>query len=145
MDLQNWIGARFLAPILNIEGGWEYWIQIDFPCWLDVSFGVQFDFRREVAGVATGGRLDWLINSQGVGGARTAVEIKAQTHKYLTATFLADIQRDINKLQTVGGGTNRLMLAAACDDAAATALTTQQFLNLFYLPNNVGAFFLKQV
>lgn len=140
-DLQDWIQARFIAPIVNIEGGWEYWIQIDFPCWLDVSFGVQFDFRREVSGIATG-RLDWLIND--AGGTRTAVEIKAQTHKYLTAKFLADVQGDIVKLGTVANA-NKLMLAVAVDNAAATALRTAGYLDLFHLPGNLGAFFLKQV
>ncbi len=134
-------------PILNLEGGWEYWVQIDFPPWLDITYNVQFDYRREVTGVLPGGgRLDWLINSQGVGGVLTAIEIKAQTHRYLTAAFVADVRADVAKLQTLGAGYNRIMLAAVCDANAATILTQQDgFAPLVHFAGNAAAFLTKVI
>ncbi|OON67518.1 hypothetical protein B0919_16945 [Hymenobacter sp. CRA2] len=64
-DIEKRMKTRFLSPILDIEGGWEYWIQIDFPVYLDVFHSTQYDFRREVAHMfGYGGRLDWVLNSQ---------------------------------------------------------------------------------
>lgn len=129
-DLDRWMTSRFLPPILDIEGGWEYWVQIDFPAWLDVSDHVQYDFRREVGGVLPSGRLDWLVNSQGVGGQLTAVEIKAQTHKYLNQRFIADALADVHKLAALGGNYNALMLAAAIDPAVVDQLTQRHGFGL---------------
>lgn len=114
-DLDQWMKARFLEPILSIEGGWEYWLQIDFPAWLDVTKQNQYDFRREVSGVVEGSRLDWLLNSQVTGSTPTAVEIKAQTHKYLNTTFISNVKTDVDKLSTLGDKYNKLMLAAVID------------------------------
>lgn len=124
-DIQNWMGARFLNPILDIEGGWEYWVQIDFPAWLDVTKNAQYDFRREVRNVLQKGRLDWLVNSQGFGGQQTAVEIKAQTHKYQNSVFLKDVLKDIAKISTLGQGYTKLMLAAVIDPTIYDVLTQQ--------------------
>ena len=125
-DLQNWMTNRFLSPILNIEGGWEYWIQIDFPAWLDVNYTTQYDFRREVTGVLpSGGRLDWLVNSQGYGGVLTAVEIKAQTHKYVNNRFISDVLGDVQKLKVLSQNYNKIMLAAVIDPNVYNVLTGQ--------------------
>jgi hypothetical protein len=61
INLNGWMNSRFLKPILNIEGGWEYWMQIDFLAWLDTSTGLQWDFRREV--IENNVRLDWAVNT----------------------------------------------------------------------------------
>ncbi|MEQ6890451.1 hypothetical protein ABE957_17390 [Halomonas sp. CS7] len=124
-DLQDWMARRFLEPIVNIEGGWEYWVQIDFPAWLDVNNATQYDFRREVTGVIQNARLDWLVNSQVPGGHVTAVEIKAQTHKYVNSRFLADVLSDVQKLSGLGRNYNKLMLAAVIDPAVEETLTGQ--------------------
>jgi hypothetical protein len=124
-DLQNWMMTRFLDPILSIEGGWEYWIQIDFPAWLDVNYNTQYDFRREVTGILPSGRLDWLVNSQGFGGQLTAVEIKAQTHKYQNTPFVQDVLKDIEKLSALDLSYTKIMLAAVIDNGAYSILTTQ--------------------
>ncbi|MCP5095869.1 MAG: hypothetical protein GY943_09975 [Chloroflexi bacterium] len=124
-DLQNWITNRFLEPILNIEGGWEYWIQIDFPAWIDVHYNTQYDFRREVSGVLPGSRLDWLVNSQVGGEQPTAVEIKAQTHKYLNNRFISDVLADVQKLSGLGGNYKKIMLAAVTDPTVYNTLTGQ--------------------
>jgi hypothetical protein len=120
-NLETWIGQRFLSPILDIEGGWEYWIQIDFPAWLDVYSNTQYDFRREQP--IPGGRLDWLINSQVQPAAPGAIEIKAQTHKYQTSAFVQAVLADVAKLQNLGPGyATRFMLAAVIDQNAYDAL-----------------------
>ncbi len=121
-DIQNWMMSRFLEPILYIEGGWEYWIQIDFPAWLDNYHATQFDFRREVTGVLANARLDWLANSQGDEGQQTAVEIKAQTHKYQTAPFIRDVLADVRKLSGLNQNYEKIMLAAVIDRDTVTAL-----------------------
>lgn len=124
-DLQDWMTNRFLEPILNIEGGWEYWVQIDFPVWLDVNNTTQYDFRREVMGVIQNARLDWLVNSQVNGGKVTAVEIKAQTHKYVNNRFIPDVLSDVQKLSGLGQNYTKLMLAAVIDPVADSTLTEQ--------------------
>lgn len=106
--------SKILNPILNIEGSWEYWIQIDFPAWLDQYLAQQYDFRREVYGIIPG-RIDWLINSIAVGGTLTAVELKWQTHKYISSTFVGDIVDDITKLRALPPTYNRIVLAAVID------------------------------
>lgn len=125
-DLQNWMTNRFLDPILDIEGGWEYWIQIDFPAWLDVNHSTQYDFRREVTGILQRGRLDWLVNSQGFGGHLTAVEIKAQTHKYANNRFIPNVLEDVQKLSGLDQNYKKIMLAAVIDSVADDTLTAQQ-------------------
>ena len=97
-DVHNWLGARLLEPILYIEGGWEYWLQIDFPAWLDISTGQQYDFRREytIGNV----RLDWIVNET-VGGNVFAVNLKAQTTKYVTSKLVSEVKKDIAKLEQV--------------------------------------------
>ena len=61
---QSRMDQRFLEPIADIEGGWEYWIQIDFPAWLDAYYVKQYDFRREVGGIMPKARIDWVLNNQ---------------------------------------------------------------------------------
>lgn len=137
-NLKTWMGQRFLDPILNVEGGWEYWIQIDFPAWLDVYNNQQYDFRREVAGVVAGGRLDWLINSQISGKKQTAVEIKAQTPKYDSKKFLSDVETDLNKLSTLGGAYRKIMLTAVTDGALKSELITRHdFVEMFTYGSSV--------
>lgn len=126
-DLENWMMNRFLEPILYIEGGWEYWIQIDFPAWLDVEKTTQYDFRREVMGVLQNARLDWLLNSQvnqtqPIPIKPIAVEIKAQTHKYLTSRFIQDVLGDVQKLSNLGENYTKLMLVAVIDNSSSDEL-----------------------
>lgn len=113
-NLTDWLYARLLKPILFIEGGWEYWFQIDFPAWVDIKYNVQFDFRREVT--MPGVRLDWLINSNTMGKVPVAVEIKAQTHKYKNDVFEKDVLEDIDKLKQLKGNYKKMMLAAVIDE-----------------------------
>lgn len=113
-NLTAWLYARLLQPILSIEGGWEYWFQIDFPAWMDTQYKTQYDFRREVT--LPGVRLDWLINSNSMGQVPVAVEIKAQTHKYKNDVFEKDVLDDIEKLKGLKGNYIKLMLAAVIDD-----------------------------
>ncbi len=135
-NLQGWMNTRFLEPILDIEGGWEYWMQIDFPAWLDSSTGQQWDFRREVP--VGNVRLDWAINTTGLG-QKTGVNLKAQTPKYLTNKFLADVAIDVQKLQTLPNGYNQLMIAAAVDNAAINTLTqTNGFVPMFQYNNEIS-------
>ena len=129
-DLQNWMTSRFLNPILDIEGGWEYWIQIDFPAWLDIYHKCQYDFRREVPGVLSNARLDWLVNSQ-VGGQLTAVEIKAQTHKYLDDRFISEVLADVGKLAVLDHGFHKIMLAAVISPSASARLTAEHLQGRF--------------
>ena len=143
-DLSNWLQARFIAPIINIDGGWEYWVQIDFPCWLDSTTGKQFDFRREVAGLYPAdpsARADWLINATSderqAASPVTAVEIKAQTKSYVTSKLLRDVAADVTKLQTLQGRNvngaaieTRIMLVAICDQSAQQPLVDKGFVRL---------------
>lgn len=130
-DLGTWLDERLLEPILNIEGGWEYWIQIDFPAWLDTHYQTQYDFRREVTGILQNGRIDWLVNSQqDPPHPPTAVEIKAQTHKYLQNTFVTDVATDVNKLATLGANYNKVMLVATIDGPTYDSLIGQNFTEL---------------
>lgn len=140
-DLQKWMKDRFLAPILNIEGGWEYWLQIDFPAWLDVNYNTQYDFRREVSGVVGGGRLDWLLNSQVAGSIPTAVEIKAQTHKYLNTRFKSDVKADVDKLSTLGDQYKKIMLAAVIDNELYKEFKESQNFELLLQYQDIVAFF----
>ncbi|HMS98175.1 MAG TPA: hypothetical protein PKA12_05490 [Saprospiraceae bacterium] len=113
-NLTAWLYARLLQPILYIEGGWEYWFQIDFPAWMDVVDKTQYDFRREV--ILPGVRLDWLINSNSIGQIPVAVEIKAQTHKYKNDVFEKDVMEDIEKLKGLKGKYEKMMIAAVIDE-----------------------------
>jgi hypothetical protein len=107
----------------------------------------QFDFRREVPNLFPGGgRLDWLINSQGIGGQQTAIEIKAQTHRYIRATFVADVRADVAKLATLGAGYTKIMLAAPCDDGTANILVQQDnFVPLVHFAGDAAAFYSKTI
>lgn len=137
-DIEAWIGERLLEPILYFEGGWEYWVQIDFPAYLDVTHHAQFDFRREVAGILPGARLDWLINSQVQPQNPIAVEIKAQTHKYRTADFLRDVQADVDKLQNLPAQYAARMLAVAVDPNAVAQLVERGFVALYQYQHEVA-------
>lgn len=127
-DVYNWLGARLLEPILYIEGGWEYWLQIDFPAWLDVSTGQQYDFRREYT--IENVRLDWMVNET-VGGNVFAVNLKAQTTKYVTSKLVSDVKKDIAKLEQVKWQRptlNCLEVVAVIDPAAEHELTNLGFV-----------------
>lgn len=131
-NLNTWMNQRFLMPILNIEGGWEAWMQIDFPAWLDTTYNQQYDFRREVPFVNPNGRVDWLINSAHP--PPTGVELKAQTHKYLTSTLLVDVAADVNKLtqwKASGQITYALSIVAAIDPNAVQQLSQRGFVQWF--------------
>ncbi|HEX2207616.1 MAG TPA: hypothetical protein VHG93_08020 [Longimicrobium sp.] len=136
-DLAAWMEARFLEPIAYVEGGWEYWIQIDFVAWLDNEKHTVYDFRREIP--AQGGRLDWVINS-GYPESLTAIEIKAQTPKYKTDAFVADVWADVVWLAGLDGFAHRGMLAAAVDAKAAELLEGLGFQRIV-LVNNAALYF----
>ncbi|MEL7533413.1 MAG: hypothetical protein AAFN10_19020 [Bacteroidota bacterium] len=123
-DLQGWITNRFLPTIPDVEGGWEYWIQIDFIAFIDAIYKIQFDFRREVP--IDGGRLDWLINSNTQDAVPYAVEIKAQTPKYLAAKLLKDVADDIKKLESLGPKYRRIMLVAIIDQDTQEQLVAKR-------------------
>ncbi|WP_435103597.1 hypothetical protein [Arhodomonas sp. AD133] len=123
-DLPAWLSDRLLEPILYVEGGWEYWLQIDFPSWLDVKSGMQYDFRREVTVGSV--RLDWLINDNSFNAEHWAVELKAQTHKYPMDRFVRAVKADLDKLSRLDRGAfEPLMVAAAIDETTYDALVTQ--------------------
>lgn len=134
-DLQSGMEKRFLKQILNLEGGWEYWIQIDFPAWLDDRYQTQYDFRREVQLDNTNLRLDWLINSNFGDYMPVAVEIKAQTHKYETNNFIRDVKVDITKLDQLSVQYYKLMLAAVIDGPTEEKLIDLQFKRIAVYPN----------
>lgn len=133
--LEAWKQMRLLAPVLSIEGGWESWLQVDFPVWLDVAFATQYDFRREVQ--EQGKRLDWIINSTT---GRAAVEIKAQTHKFPNSAFLAAVQGDVGKLAQLAGFDHKLMLAAVIDDGLKDTLVHEGFVVLTPPPHPATPF-----
>ncbi len=137
-NLATWMNQRFLHPILNFEGGWEYWLQIDFPAWIEANSGQQYDFRREVSGVIAGGRIDWLINSNVSGKKQTAVEIKAQTPKYENNRFLSGVKTDIDKLSNLTGAYRKIMLAAITDPALRSTLISHDFAELFTYQESVA-------
>lgn len=122
-NLKDWINNRFFEQIPFVEGGWEYWIQIDFVAWIDKKSGQQFDFRREV--MLPGIRVDWFVNSNSkdIEINPTAIEIKAQTPKYLKDRFIADVQKDIEKLKMLPDKYSKIMLAAVIDKSTAEALS----------------------
>jgi hypothetical protein len=127
-DLRAWMDARFLTPILNIEGGWENWMQIDFPTWLDAQTGRQLDIRREQPLERPGGRVDWLINGT------VGVELKAQTHKTTRGRFLEGVREDVNKLSRWtdrGELETGIALAAAIDEHTRQALANGGFVEWF--------------
>lgn len=138
-DLQQWFAARFLPAILNFEGGWEYWMQIDFPAWLDGRDGVQYDFRREIS--AYGSRVDWLINSNSTNQVLVAVELKNQTAKTPNGTFVANIKGDIESLAKWPDTYVKLSIVAAVDRAVVSDLYGMDY-QLIASPNNV--FFLRK-
>ncbi len=125
-DLHGWFKERFLYPILDIEGGWEYWVQIDFPAYIDVSHNCQYNFRREIS--YNGIRVDWLINGE----TRNpiAVELKCQTHKYLNRNFLSDVQKDIESLKQWPHDYHKVSIAATVDPHVAEALKRENFIPL---------------
>jgi hypothetical protein len=133
-DMKDWLAARFMAPILYVEGGWEYWIQIDFPCWLDTGVAEPYDFRREYA--VDGVRLDWIVNAT-AGKKIVAVNIKAQSHKYLTSKLLADVNSDIVKLKSIKDKSiARKMIVAVVDQNAEQALLQEGFKKIYDAPDN---------
>src|SRR5690606_13252116 len=135
-DLTGWMQQRFLQPIVNIEGGWEYWFQIDFPAWLDFYYKRQFDFRREVIGILpNGGRLDWLVNSQGSDRILSAFELKAQTHKYQNDKFVDDVLSDVAKLNKLDQTYLKVTLAAVIDDNSENALIQKNFAIIAKYPH----------
>jgi hypothetical protein len=141
INLNGWMNSRFLKPILNIEGGWEYWMQIDFPAWLDTSTGLQWDFRREV--VENNVRLDWAVNTNSMA-PRTAINLKCQTPKYLKSRFLSDVADDVTKLRSVGSTyATKLMIAATVDGDTRDQLVTNGFNSLYKYETLVEFMFLN--
>lgn len=144
-DLSKWMTQRFQLPILSIEGGWEYWIQIDFPAWLDLNYSTQFDFRREFRYPDQNYRVDWLVNSQVSGPSRTYVEIKAQTHKYPNKNFILDVQKDYEKLAKLDKKIAKITLAAVIDQGAFEGLERNKFKQIaFWRPRNDKVSFLSR-
>lgn len=142
-DFGRWLAARFLKPILNVEGGWEYWIQIDFPSWLDAMTGRTFDFRREYTEGDV--RLDWIVNAT-LGTNVTAINIKAQTHKYQTTRLLADVDKDVAKLrQLVGNTVARKMIVAVVDKSAYDALAGNGYVQIYRAPDDSFAILWRNV
>ena len=135
-DLSAWLRNRLLKPILYVEGGWEYWVQIDFPAWIDIRDNVQYDFRREVSGILPNGRLDWLVNQNS--SSPTAIEIKAQTHKYPNSKFVTDVMNDVAKLSTLPSTYQKGVLAAVIDAGAYNSLIQKGFKELFTLDTEVA-------
>lgn len=128
-DMDAWLQARFMSPILNIEGGWEYWIQIDFPCWLDAMADEPFDIRREY--VESGVRLDWMMNATSQMNM-VAVNIKAQTHKYQTDRLLKDVRADVVKLEGIADRSiARKMIVAVVDRTAEADLHGDGFKTIY--------------
>lgn len=128
--LARWFPARMLEPILSVEGGWEYWIQIDFPAWLDVDTGQQYDVRREQPG-PDGTRIDWVFNGISGGGPLTACELKAQSRTYTASSFTRAVAVDVAKLQLLSAPyQQRLMIAAVIDQAAYDGLIGDGFVDL---------------
>lgn len=124
--LGTWMDHRYLEPISSLEGGWESWIQIDFPALLDADTRRQFDFRREFA-VPGVGRLDWVINSTVQGHPVAAVEIKAQSPKYLNSVFIPLVEADEARLSSLTGFDRRIMLVAVIDQEVHTRLLAKGF------------------
>ena len=144
-DLSVWMEHRFQLPILSIEGGWEYWIQIDFPAWLDLYYSKQFDFRREFPYPNQNYRVDWLVNSEVVGPPRTYVEIKAQTHKYPNKKFISDVQKDYEKLKKLDKKIAKITLAVVIDKGAFEGLKKDKFEQIaFWQPDEDRVAFLSK-
>ena len=150
-DLEKWMHTRFLDPILNIEGGWEHWIQIDFPAWLDGEAkskdpsAIPYDFRREVSIPSEHVRLDWLVNSQPNSPViPTALEIKAQTPKYLNKNFVVNVRRDVTKLLDLDLDCDKIMLIAVIDDRTSTYFTERGFDTLLVY-NDALHFLMKKL
>jgi hypothetical protein len=142
-DTASWLKVRFLAPILNVEGGWEYWIQIDFPCWLDTRGADPFDFRREYT--LDHVRLDWIINAT-FGANMVAVNIKAQSHKYQTDRLLKDVTADVAKLKSIRDkNIARKMIVAVVDRAAEKALSEDGFKTIYDAPDHSFAIMSRDV
>lgn len=145
-DLKAWMGQRFQPPILTVEGGWEYWMQIDFPAWLDVSRKQQFDVRREIS-LPTMRRLDWVFNSTLSGLQPWAVELKAQTSKYPSAQFVTNALADVAKLATLDAAKypKRLSIAVTCDDNSYGELVkpANGYVEKFRLADNSAAFLFR--
>jgi hypothetical protein len=142
-DLQTWMNDRFLSPILALNGGWEYWIQIDFPAYLDIMYSEQFDFQREIR--VGNQRIDWIINSNIQDATNIAIEIKAQTKNYLTRDFMQAVQIDMNKLANLDGNYRRFMLCAIIDESAKESLESLEFQHLFTFGDGSGAYYRKAI
>lgn len=117
-DLASWLPIRYQSSTSAVEGGWEYWIQIDFMSWLNLR-GL-FDVRREVT--LNGSRADLFLNlGAGIGVPPLPrfppawVEIKAQGAKYLNDRFKLDVQADIAKMAGAGVPCEQYMLVALSD------------------------------
>jgi len=128
-DLQNWINARLLKPLLYFEGGWEKWWQSDFPAWLDTINDTQFDFRREVR--TSGLIIDWVVNGNSLA-PTTAIELKAQTHKTTKSSFVNQVEEDLvalGKLSTFDYPV-RMSLIAVIDQITYEAMVERDFVPL---------------
>ena len=140
-DLQEWMEHRFLNPILIQGDGWESWIQIDFPAYLDTRDEKRYDIRPGYP-ITEQNHLAWLINSR-IDGQPSAIEIKAQTYKTPTDIFLQAVKNDVKVLKTLGG--QRIMLCAVADPGAAEKLEQQGFERIFTFPGKWSAFYRKTI
>jgi|GEM_PF-5390651 len=119
-DLNVWLQSRYMSTISAVEGGWEYWMQIDFMAWLNTRQKDPYDVRREVPMGPY--RADLFLN-RGPDGEEPAlrvfppcwVEIKAQGAKYLNEKFKVDVQADIDKMAGAGVPCEQYMLVALSD------------------------------
>lgn len=147
--IPNWMHTRFLKEILDLVGGWEHWIQIDLPAWLDNTSGHQYDFQREATIHGFGKkRFDWLINAQQDPPIiPTVVEIKAQTPRYIDSVFISDVYRDFAKLSELGDGYKKYVLLAVMSPEIQKWCEARNFTALYIWRDQQGgdvAFFLSQ-
>ena len=124
-DLKLWMNLRMYPVIPYIEGGWEKWMQVDFPAYLDDRDGVQYEFRREY-NIDNEFYLDWLVNESDNNDS-IAIELKCQSAKNFknNKKFAEAVQNDIKKLQElqkIKRFGHYVMLAGAIDEGALTYL-----------------------
>ena len=97
-DLKNWTLLRMYPQIPLSMGGWESWMQIDFPAYL-LSQSPHIDVVREQKYGMDQQRVDWKFNGSFNVTKQAAVEIKVQSKQTLQDTqFKQQVVNDLVKL-----------------------------------------------
>ena len=139
VGLSTWENQRFsqlpdyALPFFS-QGGWEGWLQVE---WAMFFTGYGYDIVREQNSYGTRLRADLVFNKQIPGSTEIIAEIKCESIYITTDNFCKLIQADEEKLASLVGRNNGIMLVAVTEPVLERTLYHQGYQTVPSTQNNI--------